>query len=200
MAGWIKIHRKLQNKPYFKNAKKLQFWILLLIKANHEPKKERFAGKDIVCKPGQFTTGRKQLAEEAGISESAVNRLLSYFEKTEQQIEQQTSTTNRLISIVNWHEYQIDDNKSDNKKKKSGQQTEHTLRSKEEYSIVRIGEKKEKNEKSNGDTGTGAADYFGRNGNKRPSDYLGTETYKPGKIRGGSVLGNTGRKVNSRNG
>lgn len=144
--GWIKLHRQLLNKSYFKNPKKLSLWILLLLKANHEPRKERFGGKTIICNPGQFTTGRKQLADELGMSESAVNRTLNHFEKIEQQIEQQTSTTNRLISIVNWDKYQISDNKPNNGFEKSGQQSEHTIRRKETNTSI-VKQNLEKNEK-----------------------------------------------------
>lgn len=167
MSGWIKIHRKLLKKDYAKDPKKLAFWILLLLKANHAPKKERFAGKDIICMPGQFTTGRRQLADEAGISESLTNRLLSYFEKTEQQIEQRTSSTNRLISIVNWKEYQYLNSELNNKNEKSEQQSEHTIRSKEEYSIVKHSGKNEKKESIRG-LSAGEALYVGRYGSSLP--------------------------------
>ena len=76
------------------------------MKANWEPTKEYLGGKPIICQPGQFTTGRRQLAEETGFTESKVERLLTFFEKFEQQIEQQKSSTNRLITVINWIEYQ----------------------------------------------------------------------------------------------
>jgi len=69
-------------------------------------REEILGGKPIKCKPGQFTTGRKQLSEETGISESKIERILSNFEKIEQQIEQQKTSVNRLISILNWQDYQ----------------------------------------------------------------------------------------------
>lgn len=108
MSGWIKIHRKISQKAFYsKDSEKVHLWFHLLIKANREEREEIFNGKPIICKPGQFTTGRKQLSMETGIPESKIQRILSYFEKIEQQIEQQTSSTNRLISINNWKEYQI---------------------------------------------------------------------------------------------
>jgi hypothetical protein len=66
-----------------------------------------FNGKNIILKPGQFITGRKQLAEAIGMHESSVERILTFFEKSEQQIEQQKTSRNRLITILSWDEYQL---------------------------------------------------------------------------------------------
>lgn len=107
MEGWIKVYRKLSEKAFYKkDSEKVHLWIHILIKATHEGKEELLGGKPIYCKPGQFTTGRNQLVKETGIDRSKVERILDYFEKIEHQIEQQKTNTNRLISILNWNEYQ----------------------------------------------------------------------------------------------
>ena len=108
MEGWVKLHRKIIDKAFYsKDSEKVHLWIHLLLKANHCDYEEMLGGKPIICKSGQFTTGRKQLSNETGICESKIERILTYFEKTEHQIEQQKTSTNRLISIINWNEYQI---------------------------------------------------------------------------------------------
>lgn len=105
--GWIKLHRKITDKAFYcKDSEKVHLWIHLLLRANHSEYEEMLGGKPIVCSSGQFTCGRKQLASETGISESKIERILNYFEKIEHQIEQQKTSTNRLISILNWCEYQ----------------------------------------------------------------------------------------------
>jgi len=85
----------------------LALWVWLLIQANHKPQKEILGGKVFECQPGQFTTGRKQLSVLSGINQFKIERILSLME-TEQQITQQTTNTNRLISIINWKDYQQD--------------------------------------------------------------------------------------------
>ena len=102
--------------------------------ANHKEREEMFNGKPFKCQPGQFTTGRKQLSEITGISESKVRRVLDYFEEIEQQIDQQTCSKNRLITIKNWGLYQLEENYD----QQNGQQvdnkwttTDHTTRMKE---------------------------------------------------------------------
>ena len=107
VIGWIRLHRKLSGKSFYrKDSEKIHLWIHLLFCANRKEREEQLGGKPITCKPGQFTTGRKQLSMETGISESKIERILTYFEKIEQQIEQQKTSVNRLISICNWSEYQ----------------------------------------------------------------------------------------------
>jgi len=107
MSGWIKLHRKFCEKAFYsKDSEKVHLWVHLLMSANHAGKEELLGGKPFFCVSGQFTTGRKQLSSETGISESKIERILTYFEKIEQQIEQQKTSTNRLISILNWGQYQ----------------------------------------------------------------------------------------------
>ena len=48
---------------------------------------------------------RKSMASQLKISESKIYRIINDF-KSEQQIEQQTSNQNSLISILNWDKYQ----------------------------------------------------------------------------------------------
>jgi DNA-binding MarR family transcriptional regulator len=64
-----------------------------------------FKGNKITLHSGQLLTGRKAIAKQFSIDESKVQRVLKKLE-IEQQIEQQTSNENRLITILNWTEYQ----------------------------------------------------------------------------------------------
>lgn len=105
---YIKLMRSLKDKSYYsKDSEKLHLWIHLLLSANWEEKEESLGGKPILCKAGEFTTGRKQLSRDTGIDEYKIERALTYFEKTEQQIAQRKTSTNRLISILNWEKYQV---------------------------------------------------------------------------------------------
>lgn len=105
---YIKLMRSLKDKSYYsKDSEKLHLWIHLLLSANWEEKEEILGGKPILCKAGEFTTGRKQLSRDTGIDEYKIERALTYFEKIEQQIAQRKTNTNRLISILNWEKYQV---------------------------------------------------------------------------------------------
>lgn len=105
-SGYIKLHRKILDNPtVFKDSDHLAVWIYLLLNATHNGCDVMFRGEKIHLKPGQLTTGRKVIAANTKVNESKVERILKSFEN-EHQIEQQTSNKCRLISILQWNEYQ----------------------------------------------------------------------------------------------
>lgn len=103
--GWVKIHRKIIEKAYFKKSEYIHLWLTLLLKANHEEREFFWNGKIEKLLPGQLITGRDALSQETGIHRSTIERILKFFE-SEQQIEQQTTNKFRLITIKNWEDYQ----------------------------------------------------------------------------------------------
>lgn len=106
MEGYIKLHRSILDNPVVcKDAEYFTVWTYLLLNATHTECDMIFNGKRITLKAGQLITGRKSISERFNISESKVQRVMKKLE-IEQQIEQQTCSKNRLISIVNWHLYQ----------------------------------------------------------------------------------------------
>ena len=104
--GYIKLHRKLLDNPVvMKSNDHLAVWMYLLLNATHKEYDAIYEGERITLQPGQLITGRKIISKELKINESKVQRILKTF-KIEQQIEQQTNPRCRLISILNWGEYQ----------------------------------------------------------------------------------------------
>ena len=107
-AGWICLHRKLEDNPRFKDSAFVHIWIYFLMKSTHAPLKVMFKGDVIELKPGQFITGRKAISEATGINESKVRRVIKTLE-IDQQIDHQKSNLNSLVSILNWDQYQTSD-------------------------------------------------------------------------------------------
>tara|TARA_Y100000593_G_scaffold87999_1_gene169505 strand:- start:3602 stop:4468 length:867 start_codon:yes stop_codon:yes gene_type:complete len=106
MNGYIKLHRKiLENPIVMKSNDHLAVWMYLLLNATHKSYDTILEGRRITLQPGQLITGRKVISKCLKINESKIQRILKTF-KIEQQIEQQTNPRCRLISIVNWSEYQ----------------------------------------------------------------------------------------------
>jgi hypothetical protein len=106
MQGWIKLHRKMLDNPVVcKDSDHLAVWVYLLLNATHESYPALFRGEKITLEPGQLITGRKSISQKLGIDESKTQRIIKSL-KNEQQIEQQTSNQNRLITIVRWDDYQ----------------------------------------------------------------------------------------------
>lgn len=103
--GYVALWRKLRDKGFYKKSTYVHLWVHLLLSANHKPKEHMTNGQIILIKEGQLIAGRKQLAKETGIPQSTVERILEMLEN-EHQIEQQKTTKYRLITILNWKDYQ----------------------------------------------------------------------------------------------
>lgn len=122
MEGWICLHRKILDNPIVcKDSDYFAVWVYLLLNATHKEIKMEFKGKKIILFPGQLITGRKSISKALKIDEYKIQRILKCLEN-EQQIAQQTSSRNRLITIKNWHEYQEMHNNMHNKCTTNAQQ------------------------------------------------------------------------------
>lgn len=135
MSGYIKIHRSIQKKGWYRKPGYTFLWLHILMKANYSDSEFWFNGQLIKLKPGQFVTGRNQLALETALSGSFIERALKVFE-SEQQIEQQTNNRNRLITILNYDLYQQNEQPKKKIRTASGQQADtnkELKENKEEY-------------------------------------------------------------------
>lgn len=113
MEGWIKLHRKILDNPIVcKDADHMAVWVYLLLHATHEDRQALFKGEKIVLHPGQLITGRLKIAAKLSVNESKVKRILTEF-KNDQQIDQQPSNRNSLITILHWDDYQKSDQQTD---------------------------------------------------------------------------------------
>jgi hypothetical protein len=105
--GWAKSHRSMLDNPIvMKTTDHFAVWMYLVLSASSKTRKAIFKNEEIVLKPGQLITGRKAISEKfKNLNESKVQRVLKDFENAHQ-IEQQTSSQNRLITLINWKKYQ----------------------------------------------------------------------------------------------
>lgn len=103
--GWVKIHRQLMSKGFYKKSEFIHLWIHLLLRANHSSNEFLHGNSVIKLKAGQFVTGRKSLSNETGIHESKVQRILKCFE-IEQQIKRQSNRQYTIVTILSWDKYQ----------------------------------------------------------------------------------------------
>lgn len=118
MDGWIKLHRKLLEHPIFKKEKHLRLWIYILLRANFEDTTILWNGKLLYVPAGSFITGRDKLSEETKIKPTTIEDILKDLEVLSQ-IRQQKTTKFRVITILNWHDYQNSDNKATTKRQQS---------------------------------------------------------------------------------
>ena len=112
-GGWLKLYRELIEKPIWKCTTPEQKAILitLLCMANHEEQEWIWQGKKYKCKPGQFITSLKSIAEKSGTSVQNVRTALKNFEKIYDFLTSTSTNKNRLVTITNWGLYQSQERK-----------------------------------------------------------------------------------------
>ncbi|MFJ7941557.1 hypothetical protein ACIQYG_24210 [Peribacillus sp. NPDC096622] len=113
MTGWVKVHRKLLDKPIWINSTPEQKTILitLLMMVNHQERDWEWQGKPYRVAPGQVITSLESIANKCGkgISLQNVRTAVKRFEKFEF-LTNKSTNRNRLITIVNWSLYQNNEN------------------------------------------------------------------------------------------
>ena len=142
--GWIKIHRSIMDKGWFNNSEAIHLWLYLILNANHCNREVMWNGEIMILESGKLITGRKKIAEETGIQESKVERLLKLFE-SEQQIEQQKTNTSRLISICNYSKFQTGEQQSEQRVNNQRTTSEQRVNTIQELKNKRNKELKNKN-------------------------------------------------------
>lgn len=115
--GWISLYRKIQNSFVWTNSDQLKLWLLILMKANHSENKFLFNGEELSVSKGQMVTGVNVLASDFNEGVKPVNRVagrtlwrwLKKFEK-EQMLSIKSTSKYSVITVLNWDEYQQNDN------------------------------------------------------------------------------------------
>ena len=105
--GYVRVWRKIEDSGIIGNADLCQMLMYLMLKATHKDRKITVGTKVITLKPGQFFTGRKQLASALGSTEQRIRTCLKSLEKCEI-INQQSTSYGSIISLINWDKYQCD--------------------------------------------------------------------------------------------
>lgn len=109
--GWVKLHRKVLLSPVFEDERVFKVWVYLLLRAAHQEQQIMMPKRLILIKEGQIFTGRLKLAQALKIPPSTIEGILTTLEKAGN-IRQQKTTKYRLITIINWKEYQEVDSKA----------------------------------------------------------------------------------------
>jgi len=114
MEGWIKLHRELKDKSIWLKSTPEQKTILitLLMMVNHKPKKWEWKGQQFEVQCGQRITSLEGIVNECGkgITTQNVRSALKRFEKLGF-LTNESTKTGRLITIVKWLDYQIEETK-----------------------------------------------------------------------------------------
>ena len=111
MNGWLKLHRKITDSNMYKslNAAQRDVMMQCLILANHEPNKWEWKGQIFTCQPGQFITSLESLKARCAndVTTKMVRTALIKLEKWDF-LANDGARTGRVITVMNWHTYQVD--------------------------------------------------------------------------------------------
>ncbi len=83
MEGWIKLHRKILDHPFFKERRvfsKFEAWIDLLLMANHKAHQFLLGSTMIEARRGELITSELKLMERWQWSKAKVRRFIKRLE------------------------------------------------------------------------------------------------------------------------
>lgn len=133
MAGWVKVHRDIQNcwiwedKPFSRG----QAFIDLILMVNHEDKKIMFNGSLIEIKRGSGITSLRKLGDNWGWSSKKVKHFLEQLQ-SDKMLSYKSDSKKTLVTIENYSLYQSRDfekkhqsDSEENQKKTKGNSEEN---------------------------------------------------------------------------
>jgi hypothetical protein len=134
--GWIKLHRKLLENPFYTNSKAVHLWVHLLMNANHKKKTFYHGRERVTVESGELITGYKSLEQETEINKNTIYYWFEQFQEADM-IEVDSNNKYTKVKIENWNKYQK--NGKDSKTNKKDNKT----------NISKEKDKKNKNSKTN---------------------------------------------------
>ncbi|MCD8882612.1 DnaD domain protein [Mammaliicoccus sciuri] len=108
MAGWISLHRSIENHWLYEEDRKFskfEAWIDLLLMVNHKDNKTIMDGKLVTVKRGQRITSLRKLGDRWKWSLTKVDSFLRLLEQ-DKMIVVKKDTKKTLVTIVNYDVYQ----------------------------------------------------------------------------------------------
>lgn len=111
-GGWVKLWRHLKNHPASHDIESLGLFSWLMLNVNWQTSRCKFAGKMIEIRPGQIVTSSTEMAEKLCAPRRTLERRLKWLEECGS-IVQRVTNGGRLITLVNWGDYQSSEEDSD---------------------------------------------------------------------------------------
>jgi len=80
--GFALLHRKIMELPFYRtDSDAVHLWIHFILSANHAAGPVATEFGELLCRRGEFITGRHTLAQETGIDPNRIKYLILKFEK-----------------------------------------------------------------------------------------------------------------------
>ena len=105
MQGWIKLHRQVRDNWIWKDPIKFQWWIDMLMMANHADSKVNIGLELFECNRGQSILSLRSWGERWNVSKDTVRNFFVLLAKDKMIIAENMNKTTR-ITICNYDVYQ----------------------------------------------------------------------------------------------
>jgi DnaD/phage-associated family protein len=148
MAGWISLHRSIENHWLYEEDRKFskfEAWIDLLLMVNHKDNKTIMDGKLVTVKRGQRITSLRKLGDRWKWSLTKVDSFLRLLEQ-DKMIVVKKDTKKTLVTIVNYDVYQNIDLEKRHRKDSEKTEKEHRKDSEKTQKKTNNNDNKENNE------------------------------------------------------
>ena len=107
MEGWIRLHRQVTEHWIWKDPVKFQWWVDMLLMANHADAKVNIGNELYECKRSQSILSLKSWGERWGVSKDTVRNFFVLLSKDNMIVSENLQKSTR-ITICNYDTYQSD--------------------------------------------------------------------------------------------
>lgn len=146
MAGWVKIHRSIQDHWIWENPVKLKWWLDLIMMANHQENKILINGELVTIAAGERHTSEDKLSARWGVSRNTVRKFLALLEKDGMISIKKSRQSGTTYKVLNYNVYQgFSDEKKHQNEQRFEQQKDNAVNN---GLHINKNEKNEKNEKN----------------------------------------------------
>ena len=112
MKGWIKIHRRLVNHWLWEDAKKLKWWLTILMEVNFEDSKTIVGNKLLTCKRGESLKSLRSWARLFNTTPRTVKEFFKLLEK-DKMVTTRSIQFSTHLTVCNYESYQESVNTND---------------------------------------------------------------------------------------
>jgi hypothetical protein len=179
MAGYIALHRRIEQHWVFENPDYFRIWVSMLFSANFVDRDVMFNGTLISIKRGQLIFGLNAWSAKYKVTSRMLRTFLSRLESC-RMIDKQITNKYSIISITNYDSYQTTDKQTTSKRQASDKPVTVQVTTKEEVKNVNKVNKEKGvvrftpptandvdeycKERDNGISGQAFVDYYAANG------------------------------------
>lgn len=117
--GWISLHRKVRDHWIWKNPRRFQWWLDMLLTVNHSDAKVLIGTTLIECKRGQSVRSLESWAKDWNVSKGAVRDFFKLLHGENMIFSENLKITTR-ITVCNYDNYQVPLHTEETPRKRQG--------------------------------------------------------------------------------